>query len=113
MSAVEHMKTRHITSLKASSRGAKRSRVRRKGEFFVYTNMVSDIPIKDNQMVKSKENGQTSGAGATILGRRILYIFVSKEGDFSREAIKRGTAIIRGNTIPSTGGSFEIQGGQL
>ena len=75
--------------------------------------MVSEILIKENQIVTSKENGQTGGAGEIIPGRRILYIFLSKEGDYSREAINRGTAIIRGNTIPSTHGSFEIQEGQL
>ena len=46
-------------------------------------------------------------------GRRLLYIFPSKEGDYSREVINRGTAIIGGNTVPSTRGSFEIQEGQL
>ena len=106
MSAVEHMKTSQLTGCKTN--------LRRKEEFFVYTNMVSEIPIKEHQIVTSKENGQTGGAGGGIIpGRRILYIFLSKEGDYSREAINRGTAIIRENTIPSTHGSFGIQGGQL
>ena len=108
MSAVEHMKTSQLTGCKTN--------LRRKEEFFVYTNMVSEIPIKETGQIlaTSKENGRTGGAGGGIIpGRRILYIFLSKEGDYSREAINRGTAIIRENTIPSTHGSFGIQGGQL
>ena len=54
MSAVEQMKTRHITSFKASSQGAK-------------TKM-------------KKENGQTGGAGGGGRGGD-YYIFPSKEGD--------------------------------
>ena len=37
------------------------------------------------------------GGGAIIRGRRLL--FPSKGGDYSREVINRGTAIIRGNTV--------------
>ena len=73
--------------------------------------MVSEIPIKENHIVTSRENGQTGWA--IIRGRRLLCIFPSKEGDYSREAINPGTAIIGGNTVPSTRGSFEIQEGQL
>ena len=76
MSAVEQMKTRHITSFKASSQGAKRS-------FFVYSNMVSEIPIKENQSqshVKRKWPDGWSGGG----GGGDYYIFPSKEGDLSR-----------------------------
>ena len=36
------------------------------------------------------------GAAVIIRGRRLL--FPSKGGDYSREVINRGTAIIRGNT---------------
>ena len=39
------------------------------------------------------------GRGAIIRGRRLFLIFRSKGGDYSREAINRGTAIIRGNTV--------------
>ena len=39
------------------------------------------------------------GGGAIIRGRRLFLIFSSKGGDYSREAINRGTAIIRGNTV--------------
>ena len=46
MSAVEQMKTRHITPFKASSRGAKRG-LDEKETFFVYSNMVCEIPIKE------------------------------------------------------------------
>ena len=33
-------------------------------------------------------------------GARLFQIFLSKRGDYLREAINRGTAIIRGNTVP-------------
>ena len=41
------------------------------------------------------------GRGAIIRGRRLFEIFPSKEGDYSREAINRGKAIIRSNTVVS------------
>ena len=34
-----------------------------------------------------------------IRGRRLFQVFQSKGGDHSREAINRGTAINRGNTV--------------
>ena len=34
-----------------------------------------------------------------IRGRRLFQIFLSKGGDYSWEAINRGTAVIRGNTV--------------
>ena len=49
--------------------------------------MVSEIPIKENQSqshVKRKWPDGWSGGGG---GRRDYYIFPSKEGDYSREAI--------------------------
>ena len=36
---------------------------------------------------------------AIIRGRRLFLIFSSEGGDYSREAINRGAAIIRGNTV--------------
>ena len=39
------------------------------------------------------------GGGEIIRGRRLVQIFPSKRGDYSREAINRGKAIIRGNTV--------------
>ena len=42
------------------------------------------------------------GGGEIIRGRRLLQIFPSKRGDYSREAINRGKAIIRGNTVKTT-----------
>ena len=39
----------------------------------------------------------TRGSGK----RRFFQMFLSKGGDYSREAINRGTAIIRGNTVCS------------
>ena len=38
-------------------------------------------------------------AGGIIEGRRLFKIFPSKGGEYWREAIDRGTAIIRGNTV--------------
>ena len=38
--------------------------------------------------------------GAIIRGGRLFQIFSLKGDDYLREAINRGTAIIRGNTIP-------------
>ena len=40
----------------------------------------------------------SGGGGGIIRGRRLFLIFRSKGDDYSREAINRGTAIIRGNT---------------
>ena len=83
MSAVEQMKTKHITSFKASSQGAKRS-LDEKETFFVYSNMVSEIPIKENQSqshVKRKwPDGWSGGVGGGG-GGGDYYIFPSKEGD--------------------------------
>ena len=76
------MKTRHITSFKASSQGAKRS-LDEKETFFVYSNMVSEIPIKENQSqshVKRKWPDGWSGGGGRV-GGGDYYIFPSKEGD--------------------------------
>ena len=39
------------------------------------------------------------GGGKIIRGRRLFQIFLSKGGDNSREAINRGTAVIRRNTV--------------
>ena len=39
------------------------------------------------------------GGGAIIRGRQLFLIFSSKRGDYSREAINQGTAIIQGNTV--------------
>ena len=36
---------------------------------------------------------------AIIRGRGLFQIFRSKGGDYSREAINRGTPVIRGNTV--------------
>ena len=38
--------------------------------------------------------------GASVGGGIILNFFPSKGGDYSREAITRGTAVIRGNAVP-------------
>ena len=39
------------------------------------------------------------GVGAIVRGKRLFQIFPFKGGDYSREAIYRGTAVIRGNTV--------------
>ena len=39
------------------------------------------------------------GGGVIIRGRQLFLIFLSKVGDYSREAINRGMAIIRRNTV--------------
>ena len=39
------------------------------------------------------------GGGAIIRGRQLFEKFPSKAGGYSREAIIRGAAIIRGNTV--------------
>ena len=82
-----------------------------KETFFLYSNMVSEIPIKENQSqshVKRKwPDGWSGGGGGG--GGGDYYIFPSKEGDYSREAINRGTTIIGGNTTPSNCSSFQIQ----
>ena len=40
------------------------------------------------------------GVGGDYLREAIISeIFPSKEGDYSRESLNRGTAIIRGNTV--------------
>ena len=39
------------------------------------------------------------GGGAIIRGRQLFQIFPSEGGDYLREVINQGTAIIRGNTV--------------
>ena len=39
------------------------------------------------------------GGGGIIRGRRLFQIFPTKGGDYSKEAINRGTVIIRGNEV--------------
>ena len=100
MSAVEQMKTRHITSFKARSQGAKRS-LDEKETFFVYSNRVSEIPIKENQSqshVKRKWPDGWSGGG----GEEAITTYFRQ-----RRAINRGTTIIGGNTTPSNCSSFQ------
>ena len=52
--------------------------------------------------MKEREDGERGGGAGTIIrGRRLFQIFLSKEGggDYSREAINRGTAVIQGNKV--------------
>ena len=47
-----------------------------------------------------KKEKMARGVGGTIIrGRRLFEIFQPKGGDYSREAINRGTANIGGNTF--------------
>ena len=69
--------------------------------------MLDQIPLKlDREGIKEREDDEKGsgvggrGGGSTIIrGRRLFLIFPPKGGDYSREAIYRGTAIIRGNTV--------------
>ena len=51
--------------------------------------------------MKEREDDERGGAGTIIRGRRLFHISLSKEGggDYSREAINRGTAVIQGNKV--------------
>ena len=65
--------------------------------------MLDQIPLKlDREGIKEREDdekGCGGGGAAIIRERRLFLIFPSKGGDYSREAINRGTAIIQGNTV--------------
>ena len=94
MSAVEQMKTRHITSFKASSQGAKRS-LDEKETFLSIATWFLKYPSKRTRVrVTSKENGQTGGAGG---GEEAITTYFRQ-----RRAINRGTTIIGGNTGRAT-----------
>ena len=49
------------------------------------------------QWIFNLEGG--GGGGGIIRGRQLFETFPSKAGGYLREAINRGTAIIRGNTV--------------
>ena len=64
--------------------------------------LLDQIPLQlDTEGMKEREDGERGGAGTIIRGRRLCQIFLSKEGggDYSREAINRGTAVIQGNKV--------------
>ena len=64
--------------------------------------MLDQIPLQlDREGIKEREDGERGGAGTIIRGRRLFQIFLSKErgGDYSREAINRGTAVIQRNKV--------------
>ena len=64
--------------------------------------LLDQIPLQlDTEGMKEREDGERGGAGTIIRGRRLFQIFLSKEGggDYSREAINRGTADIQGNKV--------------
>ena len=50
--------------------------------------------------IRERENGEVGGWGKSAYSREAIILNISvKEDDYSREAINRGTAIIRGNTV--------------
>ena len=65
--------------------------------------MPDHIALKlDREGIKGREKskrGERGGGGAIIRERRLFQIFPSNGGNYSREAIDQGTAIIRGNTV--------------
>ena len=67
--------------------------------------MLDQIPLKlDREGIKEREDdkkgcGGGGGGGGDFTGGAIILIFPSKGGDYWREAINRGTAIIQGNTV--------------
>ena len=61
--------------------------------------LLDQIPLQlDREGIKEREDGER-GRGTIIRGRRLFQIFLSKGGDYSREVINGGTAVIRGNTV--------------
>ena len=69
--------------------------------------MPDHIALKlDREGIKGREKSKRGerrkgggGGGAIIRERRLFQIFPSNGGNYSREAIDQGTAIIRGNTV--------------
>ena len=63
--------------------------------------MLDRTPLQlDREGIKDREDDESFfGGGEIIRGRRLFQIFLSKGGDNSREAINRGTAVIRRNTV--------------
>ena len=58
--------------------------------------MLDQIPLQlDREGITEREMAK----GRIIRGIRSFQTFLSKGGDYSREAINRGTAVIRGNTV--------------
>ena len=53
----------------------------------------------DREGIKAREDGESGGGRLFEGGGRLFKIFPSKRRDYSREAINRGRAIIRGNTV--------------
>ena len=51
----------------------------------------------DREGIKGREDGER---GVSRGGGHYFKFFPSKGGDYSREAITRGTAVIRGNAVP-------------
>ena len=96
--------------LQSQLTGCKNEAQTKRRLFFSIATWFLKYPSKRTRVrVTSKENGQTGGAGVGGGGGGDYYIFPSKEGDYSREAINRGTTIIGGNTTPSNCSSFQIQ----
>ena len=62
--------------------------------------MLDHIPLHlDREEIKEREDDGGGSWGTIIRGIRSFQTFLSKVGDYSRGAINRGTAVIRGNTV--------------
>ena len=53
----------------------------------------------DKEGIKGREDDERGGGGAVIRGQRLCQVFLSKGGDYLREAIIREMVIIRRNTL--------------
>ena len=54
---------------------------------------------RDREGIEERGHGERVGAWGIIEGRRLFQIVPSKGGNYLREAINQGTAIIWGNTV--------------
>ena len=63
--------------------------------------MPDHIALKlDREGIKGREKSKRGERGGAIIReRRLFQIFPSNGGNYSREAIDQGTAVIRGNTV--------------
>ena len=69
------------------------------------------IPLQlDRKGIRESEDGERGGRG-DYSRRRLVLIFPSNGGVYSREAINQGTAIIQGNMVPCLLKKWELQRG--
>ena len=63
--------------------------------------MLDQIPLKlDQEGIKERKAGKRGGEEGDYSREAIVFNISIKGGDYSREVINRGTAIIQGNTVP-------------